>query len=94
MTWSADFVADDWTRIKDCEVARRAIARVEARGKGILLLHDIHERTELAAGNSQRVKKSRLQDRSCGSGSRGPAKNPDFRPAMVGRPTLEQQTSP
>jgi peptidoglycan-N-acetylglucosamine deacetylase len=48
MTWSADFVADDWTRIKDSEVARRAINRVEARGKGILLLHDIHERTELA----------------------------------------------
>jgi peptidoglycan/xylan/chitin deacetylase (PgdA/CDA1 family) len=48
MTWSADFVADDWTRIKDSEVARRAISRIEARGKGILLLHDIHQRTVLA----------------------------------------------
>ena len=47
MTWSADFVADDWTRIKDSEVARRAISRIEARGKGILLLHDIHPRTVL-----------------------------------------------
>jgi Polysaccharide deacetylase len=44
MTWSADFLADDWTRIKDSEVARRAISRIEARGKGILLLHDIHAR--------------------------------------------------
>jgi hypothetical protein len=48
MTWSADFVADDWTRINDREVARRAISRIEARGKGILLLHDIHPRTVLA----------------------------------------------
>ena len=44
MTWSADFVADDWTRINNSEVARRAISRIEARGKGILLLHDIHAR--------------------------------------------------
>src|SRR5262249_13783118 len=44
MTWSADFVADDWTRINGTEVARRAISRIEARGKGILLLHDIHAR--------------------------------------------------
>src|SRR5262249_30418499 len=30
------------------EVARRATSRIEARGKGILLLHDIHPRTVLA----------------------------------------------
>jgi peptidoglycan/xylan/chitin deacetylase (PgdA/CDA1 family) len=48
MTWSADFVADDWTRINNSEVARRAINRIEARGRGILLLHDIHPRTVLA----------------------------------------------
>src|SRR5262245_5850477 len=48
MTWSADFLADDWTRINDSEVARRAISRLEARGRGILLLHDIHARTVLA----------------------------------------------
>src|SRR5262249_33393903 len=48
MTWSVDFLADDWTRINNREVARRAISRIEARGKGILLLHDIHPRTALA----------------------------------------------
>ena len=48
LTWSADFLADDWTRINNREVARRAISRIEARGKGILLLHDIHPRTVLA----------------------------------------------
>jgi peptidoglycan/xylan/chitin deacetylase (PgdA/CDA1 family) len=46
--WSADFLADDWTRINNREVARRAISRIEARGNGILLLHDIHPRTVLA----------------------------------------------
>jgi len=48
MTWSVDIAADDWTRINNREVARRAINRLEARGKGILLLHDIQARTALA----------------------------------------------
>jgi peptidoglycan-N-acetylglucosamine deacetylase len=48
MTWSVDIAADDWTRINNREVARRAISRLEARGKGILLLHDIQARTALA----------------------------------------------
>jgi hypothetical protein len=45
MVWGADFPADDWKRIGAREVARRAVQRLEARGKGILLLHDIHQRT-------------------------------------------------
>ena len=48
MTWSVDFLADDWTHINAAEIARRAISRLEARGKGVLLLHDIHEKTALA----------------------------------------------
>jgi peptidoglycan/xylan/chitin deacetylase (PgdA/CDA1 family) len=48
MTWSLDVVADDWTHIGADEIARRAISRLEARGKGVLLLHDIHEKTALA----------------------------------------------
>ena len=48
MTWSVDFLADDWTHINNREVARRAISRIEARGKGILLLHDIQPATALA----------------------------------------------
>ena len=48
MTWSVDAVADDWTHINAAEIARRAISRLEARGKGVLLLHDIHEKTALA----------------------------------------------
>ena len=48
MTWSVDFVADDWTHINNKEIAKRAISRIEARGKGILLLHDIQPATALA----------------------------------------------
>jgi peptidoglycan/xylan/chitin deacetylase (PgdA/CDA1 family) len=45
MVWSADFPADDWRKISPEEVARRALSRLEAKGRGVLLLHDIHERT-------------------------------------------------
>lgn len=48
MTWSADFPADDWKRIAADEIARRALSRLEAKGKGVLLLHDIHQATVLA----------------------------------------------
>jgi peptidoglycan/xylan/chitin deacetylase (PgdA/CDA1 family) len=47
MAWSVDFMADDWTRINSREVVRRAIERLEAKGKGILLLHDIQPATAL-----------------------------------------------
>jgi peptidoglycan/xylan/chitin deacetylase (PgdA/CDA1 family) len=47
-TWSADVVADDWKHISASEVVRRAISRLEERGKGVLLLHDIQPATALA----------------------------------------------
>jgi peptidoglycan/xylan/chitin deacetylase (PgdA/CDA1 family) len=48
MSWSVDFMADDWKRISSREVVRRALERLEAKGKGILLLHDIQPATALA----------------------------------------------
>ncbi len=48
MTWSADFPADDWKRIGPAEIMKRALTRLEAKGKGVLLLHDIHPATALA----------------------------------------------
>ncbi len=48
MTWSTDFLADDWTRISAKEVASRTINRLESHRKGILLLHDIKPATALA----------------------------------------------
>jgi peptidoglycan-N-acetylglucosamine deacetylase len=47
-TWSADFLADDWRHISSSRVYDLAISRLEARGKGILLLHDIQSRTVAA----------------------------------------------
>lgn len=47
MSWSVDFMADDWTRINSREIIRRALTRLEAKGKGILLLHDIQPATAL-----------------------------------------------
>ena len=46
--WSADFPADDWHRISPQRVYDLAIKRLEAHGKGILLLHDIQARTVAA----------------------------------------------
>src|SRR3984957_2519672 len=47
-TWSADFPADDWRHISSARVYDLAISRLEAKGKGILLLHDIQARTVAA----------------------------------------------
>jgi len=43
--WSADFLADDWLRIGPGQVYSRALQRIEADHKGILLLHDIQAKT-------------------------------------------------
>lgn len=48
MVWSTDVMAHDWKRIKPAGIIRRAIDRLAVKGKGILLLHDIHERTATA----------------------------------------------
>ena len=47
MTWSADFPADDWRKISAARVKQLALQRLEAKGKGILLLHDIQPATVL-----------------------------------------------
>ena len=48
MTWSADFLADDWRRITAQQVLTRALDRLDRKGKGVLLLHDIQPRTAIA----------------------------------------------
>jgi peptidoglycan-N-acetylglucosamine deacetylase len=45
MVWSADVVGDDWKRISPHAIVQRTIAHLERRGRGIVLLHDIHRRT-------------------------------------------------
>jgi hypothetical protein len=46
--WSADFPADDWRHVSSSRVYDLAIKRLEDKGKGILLLHDIQARTVAA----------------------------------------------
>ncbi len=46
--WSADFPADDWRHISASRVYDLAMERIEAKGRGILLLHDIQARTVAA----------------------------------------------
>ena len=46
--WSADFPADDWRHISSARVYDLAMQRLAAKGKGILLLHDIQPRTVAA----------------------------------------------
>jgi peptidoglycan/xylan/chitin deacetylase (PgdA/CDA1 family) len=48
MVWSADFTGDDWRHISARQVLQRAVDRLEAKGKGVLLLHDIQPATALA----------------------------------------------
>jgi peptidoglycan/xylan/chitin deacetylase (PgdA/CDA1 family) len=49
VVFSSDTVADDWhRRIKPRDIIQRAMSRLEKRGKGILLLHDIHPATVAA----------------------------------------------
>ncbi len=46
--WSADFPADDWRDVSANRVYELAMQRLERKGKGILLLHDIQPRTVAA----------------------------------------------
>jgi peptidoglycan/xylan/chitin deacetylase (PgdA/CDA1 family) len=46
--FSADVTGDDWRRIRAREVVKRTMRRLEARGRGIILLHDIHAVTVMA----------------------------------------------
>jgi peptidoglycan-N-acetylglucosamine deacetylase len=57
--WSADFLADDWHRISSGRVYDLAMKRLEARGKGIILLHDIHARTAAALPKILQAMKAR-----------------------------------
>jgi peptidoglycan/xylan/chitin deacetylase (PgdA/CDA1 family) len=59
IVWSSDTVADDWTPISSDQVLQRALRRLEAKGRGILLLHDIHNRTASMLPTLLRELKSR-----------------------------------
>jgi len=45
MIWSADVIPDDWKQISPEQVVERSLDGLSRKRRGILLLHDIHERT-------------------------------------------------
>jgi len=57
--WSADFPADDWRNVSANRVYDLAMQRLEKKGKGILLLHDIQPRTVAALPRILRELKTR-----------------------------------
>jgi peptidoglycan/xylan/chitin deacetylase (PgdA/CDA1 family) len=57
--WSADFLADDWRDVSANRVYELAMQRLERKGKGILLLHDIQPRTVTALPRILRELKAR-----------------------------------
>lgn len=59
MAWSADFDADDWTHISAKEITARVLARIERKGRGILVLHDIQPATARALPGLLRELKAR-----------------------------------
>jgi peptidoglycan/xylan/chitin deacetylase (PgdA/CDA1 family) len=48
IVFSSDTVADDWRHVSPEQIKTLALKRLEERGKGILLLHDIHAKTAAA----------------------------------------------
>jgi peptidoglycan-N-acetylglucosamine deacetylase len=48
MVWSGDAGGDDWRRISPATVTARTLAELDRKGRGIIVLHDIHERTVAA----------------------------------------------
>lgn len=48
VVWSSDTLADDWRKISASQVLHLALSRLERKGKGVLLLHDIQPRLVLA----------------------------------------------
>src|SRR6476646_11325986 len=92
VTWSADVVADDWFRhISAKAIVQRAMRRLEAKGRGILLLHDIHPATATALPMLLHELKTRgfhvVQVVATGD-------RPKFLPDQVASPAAEQTAWP
>jgi peptidoglycan/xylan/chitin deacetylase (PgdA/CDA1 family) len=87
--WSADFPADDWRDVSANRVYELAMQRLEKKGKGILLLHDIQAAYGCgAAEDPARTESARLSHRPCGAGDARSAGNADRAPAMAVAPAV------
>jgi peptidoglycan/xylan/chitin deacetylase (PgdA/CDA1 family) len=59
VTFSADVAGDDWKHVSARDVVRRIITRLDEKGRGIVLLHDIQPATALALPNLLKEMKNR-----------------------------------
>ncbi|TGD96768.1 polysaccharide deacetylase family protein [Methylobacterium nonmethylotrophicum] len=59
MPFSVDVDGDDWKRITPAEVLERVLKRLDAAGRGIILLHDIQPRTVAILPDLLRALKAR-----------------------------------
>lgn len=48
MLWSIDIDSDDWTRLSPAGVVAHTISQLRRKGSGVILMHDIHDRTVAA----------------------------------------------
>ena len=92
VNWSADVVADDWfRRITAKTIVQRAIQRLEVKGRGILLLHDIHPATAMALPMLLKELKARgfhvVQVVAAGD-------RPKFVPELLASPTTKKDAWP
>lgn len=96
--FSVDMVADDWMHLKPDEVMKRALDRLEARGSGILLLHDIQPATVVMLPQLLRELKKRnfkvvhLVAKEGGYSGTGPIVEPTM-PAIAATPGKENRTA-
>jgi peptidoglycan-N-acetylglucosamine deacetylase len=79
MVWSADFKADDWSGISADQITARVLARIGAKGRGILVLHDIQPETARALPKLLRALRAR-HFRIVHVVSAGPATTGQFKP--------------
>jgi len=59
MAWSADFDADDWSGISADRINALVLARIERKGRGILVLHDTQPATARALPKLLRALRAR-----------------------------------
>ena len=91
MTWSVDFLADDWTRIKADEIARRASTDgSQGSWHHAAARHPARHRPG-AADHLARAQGARLQGRARAAGNAGSPENGDRAGAMgaAGRPACQ-----
>lgn len=92
VTWSADVDTDDWWRgSTPSAIVKRAMRRLNAKGRGIILMHDIHRATATALPILLKELKANGYNvvHVVTAGER-----PKSVPELVAQPTIDRTVSP